>query len=103
MALNQIEGNEIVINVMSVLVDVNSEYNTEYRISGNGDIIITNSFKPGDKELPKLPRFEVVPDPERYFPSGVMGDPTIATADKGQRINEYVIEQIVKLVEELLG
>ncbi len=56
----------------------------------------------GTRNFPKLPRFEVVPDPERYFPSGVMGDPTIATAEKGQRINEHVIEQIVKLVKELL-
>jgi creatinine amidohydrolase len=53
------------------------------------------------RNFPKLPRFEIVPDPERYFPSGVMGDPTIASAEKGERINEYVIEQIVKLVEEL--
>lgn len=55
----------------------------------------------GTRSYPKLPRFEIVPDPERYFPSGVMGNPTIASAEKGQRINEYVIEQIVKLVEEL--
>ncbi len=50
---------------------------------------------------PDIPRFEIVPDPERYFPSGVMGDPTIANPKKGQKINEYVIEQISKLVEEL--
>ena len=55
----------------------------------------------GEQSFPNLPRFEVVPDPERYFPSGVMGDPTIASVKKGQKINEYVIEQIVKLVEEL--
>jgi creatinine amidohydrolase len=55
----------------------------------------------GKRNFPELPRFEVVPDPERCFPSGVMGDPTIATAEKGRRINEHVIEQIVKLVEEL--
>jgi creatinine amidohydrolase len=55
----------------------------------------------GRQNFPKLPRFEIVPDPERYFPSGVMGDPTIASVEKGQRINEYVIEQITKLVEEL--
>jgi creatinine amidohydrolase/Fe(II)-dependent formamide hydrolase-like protein len=30
-----------------------------------------------------------------------MGDPTIASAEKGQKINEYVIEQIVKLIKEL--
>jgi creatinine amidohydrolase len=55
----------------------------------------------GKRNFPDLPRFEVVPDPERYFPSGVMGDPTIASSEKGQEINEYVIEQIVKLVKEL--
>jgi creatinine amidohydrolase len=55
----------------------------------------------GTRDYPNLPRFEVVPDPEQFFPSGVMGDPTIAKSEKGQQINEYVIEQIVKLVIEL--
>jgi creatinine amidohydrolase len=55
----------------------------------------------GTRNYPNLPRFEIVADPERYFPTGVMGDPTIASAEKGQKINEYVIEQIVKLVKEL--
>jgi creatinine amidohydrolase len=47
------------------------------------------------------PRFEVVAHPELYFPSGVNGDPTAASADKGQKINEYIIEQVEKLVETL--
>jgi creatinine amidohydrolase len=55
----------------------------------------------GSPNYPTFPRFEVTPDPERYFPSGVMGDPTIASAEKGKKINDYVIEQIVKLVKEL--
>lgn len=55
----------------------------------------------GKRNFPKLPRFEVVPDPERYFPSGVMGDPTEASEEKGERINEYVTEQIARLVENL--
>jgi len=55
----------------------------------------------GEKSFPKLPRFEIVADPEHYFPSGVIGDPTIASAEKGQTINEYVITEVVKLVEEL--
>jgi creatinine amidohydrolase len=55
----------------------------------------------GKRNYPKLPKFEIVPDPERYFPSGVMGDPSKASIRKGERINEYVIEQVVKLVEEL--
>jgi creatinine amidohydrolase len=55
----------------------------------------------GAPNYPTFPRFEVTPDPERYFPSGVMGDPTIANSEKGKKINEYVIEQVAKLVEEL--
>ena len=55
----------------------------------------------GAPNYPTFPRFEVTPDPERHFPSGVMGDPTIASAEKGKKINDYVIEQIVKLVNEL--
>jgi len=49
----------------------------------------------------KSPRFEVVADAERYFPSGVIGDPTAASAQKGRMINKYVVKQTEKLVEEL--
>jgi creatinine amidohydrolase/Fe(II)-dependent formamide hydrolase-like protein len=30
-----------------------------------------------------------------------MGDPTAASESKGKRINDYVIEQVAKLVAEL--
>lgn len=49
----------------------------------------------------EMPRFEVVLHPEKYFPTGVHGDPTAATVEKGQKINAYVIEQVAKLVKEL--
>jgi creatinine amidohydrolase len=49
----------------------------------------------------EMPRFEVVLHPEQFFPSGVHGDPTAATVEKGQKINAYVIEQVAKLVREL--
>ncbi len=55
----------------------------------------------GKASFPNMPRFEVVSDPEKYFPSGVMGDPTNASASKGKMINDYVIEQVAKLVAEL--
>lgn len=55
----------------------------------------------GIRNYPNLPRFEITPDPEKYFPSGVMGDPTIASFEKGTQINNYIIDQIVKLVKEL--
>lgn len=52
----------------------------------------------GASSFPQMPRFEVVAHPELCFPSGVNGDPTTATPDKGQRINEHIIEQVEKLV-----
>ena len=55
----------------------------------------------GKAFYPAFPRFEVVVDPERYFPEGVMGDPTAASASKGRQINKYVVEQVAKLVREL--
>jgi len=49
----------------------------------------------------QMPRFEVVVHPEQYFPTGVNGDPTTATTEKGEKINQYIIEEIIKLVREL--
>ncbi len=60
--------------------------------------IVKNPHKPAPS---KMPRFEVVADPERFFPSGVHGDPTLATEEKGKKINEYIIEHVEELVEEL--
>ncbi len=55
----------------------------------------------GKAEKWDMPRFEVVAHPERCFPGGVNGDPTAATAEKGEKINQYIIMQVQKLVEEL--
>ena len=55
----------------------------------------------GRKSFPKVPKFEITADPERYFPSGVIGDPTAASDEKGRKINKYVIDGVKKLVEEL--
>jgi creatinine amidohydrolase len=49
----------------------------------------------------KTPRFEVIADPEKFFLNGVNGDPTLAAAEKGKRMNAYIIEQVAKLVEEI--
>jgi creatinine amidohydrolase len=55
----------------------------------------------GIASIAKMPRFEVVAHPEFYFPSGVNGDSTAASAERGQKINEYIIEEVGKLVKEL--
>jgi creatinine amidohydrolase/Fe(II)-dependent formamide hydrolase-like protein len=55
----------------------------------------------GRKSFPALPRFEILADSERYLPSGVIGDPTAGSAEKGRMINKYVIKETTKLVQEL--
>jgi len=55
----------------------------------------------GRKSFPKFPTFEVTADPERYFPSGVIGDPTTASDEKGRRTNKYIINEVTKLLGEL--
>ncbi|HML02099.1 MAG TPA: creatininase family protein, partial [Candidatus Bathyarchaeia archaeon] len=55
----------------------------------------------GKTSFPEMPRFEIVAHPERYFPSGVIGDPTSASPAKGSMINKYVVEQVINLVKEL--
>jgi creatinine amidohydrolase len=55
----------------------------------------------GEASFSVMPRFEVVAHPEKYFPKGINGDPTEASKSKGRKINEYVIEQVVRLVEDL--
>jgi creatinine amidohydrolase len=55
----------------------------------------------GKKSFPEFPRFEIVANVERFFPSGVVGDPTAASVQKGRKINEYVIKGVADLVEEL--
>jgi creatinine amidohydrolase len=55
----------------------------------------------GKKSFPKMPRFEIVADSEKYFPSGVIGDPTAASEKKGKITNEYIIKEVAKLVKEL--
>ena len=49
-------SNVLQINVDADLPDVNSSYKVSYTVYGSGDVIISNSFKPG-KDLPELPRY----------------------------------------------
>ncbi len=55
----------------------------------------------GKAEVWRMPRFEVVAHPEVAFPGGVNGDPTTASAEKGQKINQYIVEQVTRLVKTL--
>lgn len=49
------------------------------------------------------PKYMVLHDPEKYFPSGVMGDSARASAKKGGRIDDYVVKRLCELVSENFG
>ena len=49
------------------------------------------------------PRFMVLSDPERFIPSGVMGDSRGSSAEKGARIDEYISERLFEFIKEGFG
>ena len=51
------------------------------------------------EEYPAFPVGLLVRDKRRYWPGGVWGDPSKASADKGRRIEELVVKKIVELVK----
>ncbi len=55
----------------------------------------------GRKNVQKLPKFEVTADPREFLPEGIRGDPEAASVEKGKFVNEYIIGELVKLIEEL--
>ena len=55
----------------------------------------------GAKEHPTFPSGILVRDKRRYWPGGVWGDPTKATAEKGRRLEDAVVTALERLVEEL--
>ena len=50
----------------------------------------------------EFPEYMMLRNPEKYFPEGVMGDPTQATSEKGDEWNELVILELKKLILEML-
>jgi creatinine amidohydrolase/Fe(II)-dependent formamide hydrolase-like protein len=45
----------------------------------------------------------IVADPEKYFPSGVLGDSTSATASKGRKIDDYVVGRLCDMISKNFG
>ena len=53
----------------------------------------------GEPGKTRPPKFMVLKDPEKYFPTGVMGDPENASKKEGKEINDFVIDELVKYIE----
>jgi creatinine amidohydrolase len=52
-------------------------------------------------EMARFPAFILVRDKRRYWPGGVGGDPSKASAAKGRQLEKLVVEALGRLVDEL--
>jgi len=57
----------------------------------------------GEREYPSFPVGILVRDKRKFWPGGVWGDPTRASAEKGARIEKVVLDALDRLVEQLEG
>ncbi|MCK4613250.1 MAG: creatininase family protein, partial [Thermoplasmata archaeon] len=51
---------------------------------------------------PEFPQYRIISDAERYFPTGIMGDPKPATAEKGRKANERIVKELAQLILEMV-
>lgn len=49
------------------------------------------------KGASRPPEYMILPDPERYIPTGIYGDTSYASAAKGKRIDDYVVKRLCEL------
>ncbi len=56
---------------------------------------------PGKREFPGFPRGILVRNKRNFWPGGVWGDPTLASAEKGARLEAVVVEALDRLVTQL--
>lgn len=52
----------------------------------------------GEKEFPSFPMGMLVRNKQKYWPGGVWGDPAKATAEKGAKIEQLVVDALEKFV-----
>jgi len=51
---------------------------------------------------PNFPAFMVLKNPEQYFPTGVMGDPQLASKEFGERANEVIIDKLAEMIQKMV-
>jgi len=55
----------------------------------------------GKREFPTFPSGILVRNKRNFWPGGVWGDPTLASAEKGARLETLVVEALDRLVTQL--
>jgi creatinine amidohydrolase len=58
---------------------------------------------PGIPTKLEMPPYRVTNEAQNYFPTGIWGDPTPATAKKGNRANELIVVELARLIEEMVN
>jgi creatinine amidohydrolase len=51
---------------------------------------------------PQFPKYRVMPDAEKYFPDGVMGDPQLANAKFGRKANKIIVDELAEIIREMV-
>lgn len=57
--------------------------------------------RPKGKTRP--PEFMVLPDPEKYFPEGIYGDTSAASAKKGKTVDNYIVGRLCEIISRNFG
>jgi len=108
--VNEHKANIMVLSDYDIVYDLIDKDKTIPQDDGHSGLIETSRILAIREELVKgkgeagnkrPPKFMVLSDPEKYFPSGVMGDPKNASKKKGKELNEYVIDELVKLIKNM--
>ncbi len=113
-ALEVVEANR------NLKIMVLSDYDIAYELrgkefpedDGHGGLIETSRImgirpelvgqsRPRGKDRP--PKFMVLPNPEKFFPAGIIGNSKNASAKKGRTIDDYIVNELSKLVAENFG
>ncbi|MDL1956335.1 MAG: creatininase family protein [Candidatus Desulfofervidus auxilii] len=53
------------------------------------------------EDYPNFPRFLLVKEKRKYWPSAVWGNPLVASKEKGERFFNYLVEKLVNIVNLL--
>jgi len=110
-------GKEVVRKVPDLKLMVLSDYEIAYDLLGKGfdrddghaGTIETSralQIRPDlvkgkpKKGVFRPPKYMIYNDPERFFPRGIWGDPSKASAEKGKKVEDYVFKELVKMIRK---
>lgn len=106
--VEECEANIMVLSDYDIAYDLMERDDTIPDDDGHSGLIETSRVLAIKEELVKgegvpgktrPPKFKVEKHPEQHFPTGVLGDPTGASKEKGQQINDFIVDEMVKLIE----